>query len=555
MVGSPGSPMLTRTGTRPGARHMDLVMPLSRPTFGNLQLLAFVALACAFGTVRAEGVTSDPPAATDRGPNEEVGKRIEDAVVQVFSTVRYPDPFKPWTKQEPREISGTGVVIEGRRILTNAHVVLYATQVQVRATRGGDKLSATVEAVAPGMDLAVLKLEDAGFFDAHPPLPRENRLPGVKDAVLAYGFPTGGSNLSVTKGIVSRVEFTPYNFPVSGLRIQIDAAINPGNSGGPAVVGEKMIGLAFSRLGGGTQNIGYIIPCEEIALFLADIADGKYDGKPALHAEFQTLESEALRAFLKLDRSVEGIVVHQPERDDGAEGLRRWDVITRIGDVKIDDQGMVQVDGLRLGFGYLVQKLAKGGRLALTVWREGKRLALSVPVASAHHILEEDLQGEYPPYFVYGPIVFSRASGQLVGALLGAKDNTPIGPLLFIGSPLLTRGGDRPAFPGEELVVVSSPFLPHRLAKGYGSPALRVVQSVNGVRIRNLLHLVQVLRDAHDEYVVFEFAGRHTEDVVLRRKEAVAATEEILNDNGIRTQGSPEVMAAWNGSRADVSAR
>jgi len=96
-------------------------------------------------------------------------------------------------------------------------------------------------------------------------------LPGVKDAMLAYGFPEGS---------VSRVEFVPYNFPVSGLRIQIDAAINPGNSGGPAVVGDKMIGLTFSHLND-AQSIGYIIPNEEVELFLQDIADGHYDGKPA----------------------------------------------------------------------------------------------------------------------------------------------------------------------------------------------------------------------------------------------------------------------------------
>ena len=73
---------------------------------------------------------------------------------------------------------------------------------------------------------------------------------------------------------MSRIEFTNYNYPVSGLRIQIDAAINPGNSGGPAVAGNTMIGLAFSHLGG-AENIGYIIPCEEIdELFLKDIARG-----------------------------------------------------------------------------------------------------------------------------------------------------------------------------------------------------------------------------------------------------------------------------------------
>ena len=112
---------------------------------------------------------------------------------------------------------------------------------------------------------------------------------------MVYGYPQGGSSLSVTKGIVSRIEFAGYNDGTSGLRIQVDAAINPGNSGGPALVDGKMIGLIFSKL---TQadNIGYIIPGEEIDLFLKDVADGKYDGKPAIHDSLQTLENPAFAA-------------------------------------------------------------------------------------------------------------------------------------------------------------------------------------------------------------------------------------------------------------------
>jgi S1-C subfamily serine protease len=75
--------------------------------------------------------------------------------------MRYPDPFKPWTKQAPSEATASGVVIEGKRILTNAHVVLYASQVQIQANAAGDKLPATVVAIAPGIDLAVLQLDDA----------------------------------------------------------------------------------------------------------------------------------------------------------------------------------------------------------------------------------------------------------------------------------------------------------------------------------------------------------------------------------------------------------
>ena len=170
---------------------------------------------------------------------------VENSVVKIFATARYPDFYKPWTKQAPSEVTGSGVVMEGKRILSNAHVVQYASQVQVQANQSGDKIPATVEAVAPGIDLAVLKLEDESFFDTHPPLPRASTLPEIKDAVMAYGYPQGGNTLSITKGIISRIEFEQYNFPVSGLRIQIDPAINPGNSGGPVVVEDNMIGLAF----------------------------------------------------------------------------------------------------------------------------------------------------------------------------------------------------------------------------------------------------------------------------------------------------------------------
>ena len=510
-------------------------------------LLTFVLAPCprAAGADSAAAGPEKPaaPAAADHS------SQVENSVVKVFATMRYPDFVRPWSKQSPSEVSGSGVVIEGKRILTTAHVVLYASQIQVQANQAGDKISATVEMVAPGIDLAVLKLDDETFFATHAPLARASTLPEIKDTVMVYGFPTGGTSLSITKGIVSRIEFASYNFPVAGLRIQIDAAINPGNSGGPAVAGDKMIGLAFSRLGGGTENIGYIIPCEEIELFLQDIADGRYDGKPALYDELQTLENPALRSFLKLDKAVEGMVVHRPYRDDPDYPLKEWDVITRIGDTPVDDQGMIKLGGnLRVQFVYLIQKIAKDGKVPLTVVRAGKPLAVSLPVPADRPMLIPDLRGAYPSYFVYGPLVFSAASSQFVGALGGNAHLVNL--LSLLGSPLVTRRGDKPAFPDEELVIVSSPFLPHKLSQGYSSPAGKVVQTVNGIPIKNLRQLVEVLRDAKDEFVVVEFWGRDAEAPAFVRKEMLAATEDILNDNGIRSQGTPDTMAVWNAKPA-----
>jgi S1-C subfamily serine protease len=500
------------------------------PSRHALILSAVLAAVLARAPARAADGSADP---------------VENSVVKVFSTMRLPDPYHPWNKQSPTEATGSGVVIEGKRILTNAHVVLYASQIQVQGDLAGDKLSAHVEAIAPGIDLAVLRLDDESFFASHPALPRASRLPAVKDPVLVYGFPTGGNNLSTTKGIVSRIEFVGYNYPVSGLRIQIDAAINPGNSGGPAVVDNKMVGLAFSRLGGTAENIGYIIPSEEIDLCLRSMPGGRYSGKPAMHDVLQTLESPALRAFLKLGADVHGIVVNRPDSDDPAYPLRSWDVITRIGDTPIDDQGMIEIGGdLRVSFLYRIQQIVRGGKVPLTIVRDDKTLHIDLPVPTDRPLLVPDLRGAYPRYFIYGPIAFSAATAQF---MRGIDSNlAALNALAQIGSPLVSRRGERPAFPGEELVVVASPFFPHALSENYTQPIGHVVKSINGIPIKNLRQLVEVLRDCKDPFVTLRFAERTSEALVFPRADAVAATDDILTDNGIRSQASPDLLAVWN---------
>jgi S1-C subfamily serine protease len=472
-----------------------------------------------------------------------VPRDTENAVVKVFATVAHPDMSRPWTKSPPQEVSGTGVVIEGKRILTNAHVVQYASQVQVQANQSGDKLSATVVAVAPGIDLAVLKLDDETFFAKRPPLPRASRVPKIKDAVLTYGFPTGGQSLSITRGIVSRIEFVPYNLGLSGLRIQIDAPINPGNSGGPAIADGRMVGLVFSHLVG-SENIGYIIPNEEIALFLNDIAAGRPYSKPAMYDELQTLENPALRAFLKLDDSVRGAVVYRPFEGAGPSPLKEWDVITRIADAPIDDEGMIQVgDNLRLAFQYLIQKVAHDGAVPLTIVRAGKSQAIRMPVSNHRPLLIDFLAGAYPPYFIYGPLVFSRASIESL-QLLRARGSSPAAAL---GNPLVARLGDPPDAAHDELVMIPSPLFPHALSKGYSNPAGEVVQAVNGTPVKSLAQLVALLRDLKDEFVTVDFDNKVGEALVFPRAPTAAATEEILTDNGVRAQGSADMMKIWQG--------
>jgi hypothetical protein len=350
--------------------------------------------------------------------------------------------------------------------------------------------------------------------------------------------------MSITKGIVSRIEFTGYGEGVSGVRVQVDAAINPGNSGGPALIDGKMVGLIFSKL---TQsdNIGYIIPSEEIDLFLKDVADGTYDGKPAMHESLQTFENDALRGFLHVDRKTQGMVVHAPNPVDPKDPLKPFDLITKIGDQDIDNTGMVKInDRLRLRFQYLIQKLAKDFKVPLTVVRQGKTMAIDLPVKATNPMLVESLKGKYPSYFIYGPLVFSPVTSELAGQI-----GRFAGMFSLIGSPLVTRRGDHPKFEGEELVAVAAPMFPHRVGKGYDNPLYKVVKEINGVRVKNIRHLVELLRDSKEKYTTIRFDDLASETIVFDHQEALRATEEVLSDNGIRQQASDDLAAIWTKKR------
>ena len=202
---------------------------------------------------------------------------------------------------------------------------------------------------------------------------------------------------------------------------------------------------------------------------------------------------------------------------------------------------------LRVHFEYLVQKIARNGKVPLTVVRANKETPVEVPVSAKRSLVMPGLDGAYPSYFVCGPLVFSSATTELVSGLAqGQAGANWMSRLATVGSPLMRRWYDTPGFPEEDLVIVSSPFFPHKLTKGYDNPMLQVVKTINGLPIKNLHHLVEVLRDSRDEFLRIEFDLRGAETLVFPRADIVAATEEILTDNGVRSQGSADTLAIWN---------
>src|SRR5690349_5797257 len=114
---------------------------------------------------------------------------IEDSVVKINVTARAPDYFRPWTKASPSKASGSGVVISGSRILTNAHVVMHASEVLVQLRKGGDQFTAKVKGIAPGIDLAIVELKDPSGIEHIKPIELATDLAEVKSHISVFGYP------------------------------------------------------------------------------------------------------------------------------------------------------------------------------------------------------------------------------------------------------------------------------------------------------------------------------------------------------------------------------
>lgn len=223
--------------------------------------------------------------------------------------------------------------------------------------------------------------------------------------------------------------------------------------------------------------------------------------------------------------------------------FQEFDVLTKIGEHDIDNEGMVRLpSGLRVPFIGPIQRLARDDAVPVTVLRKGKLLRLSLPVTKRDDRLIREFRGEQSSWFIHGPLAFAPVKEDAISYYL------KMNPTLATGrSPMLSRRNERVRFAGEELVVVTHPMFDHKIAKGYGDPVGQVLEEVNGQKVKNLQHLVAILRDSTDEFLKFRFADEGVEVLVFRRKELSEATEAVLEEAGIAPsrRGSKDMLREW----------
>lgn len=332
------------------------------------------------------------------------------SLVRISTTSQQPDYTSPWSPGVINQGVGAGFIIAGKRIVTNAHVVGNATFITVLKEGDPNPWEAKVLHIAHDCDLAIIEVYDESFFEGTQPLDFGG-IPALESEVSVYGYPIGGDRLSVTRGVVSRIDFTIYSHSDvdSHLAIQIDAAINPGNSGGPVMQDGKVVGVAFQGFRGDVaQNVGYMIPTPVVRRFLKDIEDGSYDRYMDLAATYFPLLNPAQRKALGLADADGGVLIGSVFDGGASDGkLRTGDVILSVDGRAVAADGKIELDGERVEMAEAFERKFKGDKAELEIQRDGKKekvvLELSRPWPFE---MQAHAYDKRPRYVVAGGLVF-----------------------------------------------------------------------------------------------------------------------------------------------------
>lgn len=453
---------------------------------------------------------------------------VKKALVKVYTSHQLFDYLSPWQYGQSANSTATGFIIDGERIITNAHAVLNSKFLQVRKEGDSKKYKAVVKFTSEEYDLALVEIEDKSFFNGTVPL-KLGTLPEIQEKLTVYGYPLGGDKLSTTQGIVSRMEHNTYTLTNRKFLIgQTDAAINSGNSGGPVVSKGKVVGVAFAGLNS-ADNIGYFIPVNILNNFLEDIKDGKYDGSPLLGVEWLELESPSHRRMLGIEDKTGGILIKKVFKNSPFEGvLQKNDVLMKLDNYPIEYDGTIEFrKNEKTDFSYVNQQKKYGDSLSYEIIRDKKIKTGQVKLnkKDIEYTVVTDVTIETPPsYMVYGGLLFEPLTS-----------NYMAGVVEKLGS----------VYDKEELykdykqLVVLVRVLPFDVNLGYTDAEHEIIVKVNGEKYKDFKDFAQKVKNVKSGFIVFE--NDNGDEIVLDVKEVEEQREALMQNYNISSDMSDDI--------------
>ena len=459
--------------------------------------------------------------------DEEQNNLVKEATVKIYAISNSPDYYSPWKMLEMDSGSGSGAIIEKNRVLTCAHIISDHKYIQVQRYGEVQRFNARVVSVSHEADVAILTVDSEKFFENVVPL-KFGELPKIQREVLVYGYPAGGDSLSITQGILSRIEHQSYaHSSLYLLAGQIDAAVNPGNSGGPVLVDGRIVGVAMMSYDPDElENTGYMVPAPVIKHFLKDIEDGEHDGIPDIGALFQIMENPDIKRKYKMPQSRTGVLIYGVLPDSSAKGiLKKEDILLSINGHPIADDGTVEFrPNERTYFTYYIEILQMGETIDVEYIRQGRINNASFKLnrrSEAFSLVPEDQYDNLPRYLIYGGIVFSPLTKNLIKSVRREYE---------VPEDLIVEYRNWPSEKQKE-VVVAVQVLAHDINAGYHDVFCWIVNEVNGKEIRDFNEFHRLINDFNGTYMTFQ--DKEGWQLVIDHKKARESHDIILQHYNI----------------------
>ena len=451
-------------------------------------------------------------------------------VVRIYATTQEPDYDCPWQARTPASSTGSGVIIGPNTILTGAHVVANATFLQAQKISDPEKIVAKVKAVCHDIDLALLEVENNPFGGI---VPAEiGDLPHLRDKVSVVGFPVGGEEVSITEGVVSRLEVQRYSHSQRHfLAVTVDAAINRGNSGGPVFKDGKVAGIAFQKLTD-ADNIGEMVPAPIIRHFLEGVKVGKRLQCPGLGIATQNMENPQLRHSMGMRPADSGVLVLSVEYEgSGWNTLQPRDVLLEIEGMKIANNGTVKFrNRYRTRYDVVLGQHFIGDTLTTTVLRKGEKKQFPLLLKPLRYLVPRSQYDVTPSYFVYGGLVFQILTRDFLSTWDKWWNKAPKEFLHYYYSGVRTEQ--------RQEIVVLTQILADKINLGYAHLYNEGVTGVNGrvpINLKDLVHTIESTQG------VVEIKTSSDGLILLDTKQAQAANQRILDRYHITRDRSAEL--------------
>lgn len=283
--------------------------------------------------------------------------------------------------------SGSGFFVskEGL-VLTNRHVVDVANAAFTVTTSTGKEYLATVVAKDSVLDVAILKLVDAGRADFPAMVLGDSDTLSPGQSVVAIGYVLGQFKNSVSVGVISGLSRSLDASGANGRAehldqvIQTDAAINPGNSGGPLLnLRGEVIGVNVATAEA-VQSVGFALPINSVKTVIASVKKTGTIVRPYVGVYYMDINEQvqvnynlpvATGTYIK---KVDGGTAVIPGSPAATAGMRDGDIITAIDGVKLTDN---------TNFASVIRQKTVGKKVQFSILRGAEKKTVSVLLEAA----------------------------------------------------------------------------------------------------------------------------------------------------------------------------